>query len=131
MERIHETASMVARVVAAHWRVLALAAVLLAVAGVMAPGQEAAASENQTKQSVEQVCREQGGVFWETEDEYGCWFPDGDSLECDNFLSELEGTLGCVWTDERVVADDPAPEPTPVVRSPAAYSGDTLYLSNE
>ena len=136
MERMRTTASRVAGQVAASWRMVAAATLLLAVAGVLAPGPVTAESNNPTRQSTEQVCHEDGGIYWESYDEngnvtdFGCDFLDGTgTLTCDELVSALEGTLGCWWTDEPAISEDPASDPA--WRAPAAYESDDLYVADE
>jgi hypothetical protein len=136
MERIRTTASRVAGRVAASWRMVAAAALLLAVTAVLAPDPVTAESNNPTRQSTEQVCHEDGGIYWESYDEngnvtdFGCDFLDGTgTLNCDGLASELVGTDGCWWTDGPAVSEEPASGPA--WQAPAAYERDVLYVADE
>lgn len=136
MERMRTTASRVAGQVAASWRMVAAAALLLAVAGVLAPGPVTAESNNPTRQSTEQVCHEDGGIYWESYDEsgnvtdFGCDFLDGTgTLNCDEPVSALVGTDGCWWTDGPTISEESASDPA--WHAPAAYENDDLYVTDE
>jgi hypothetical protein len=65
---------------------------------------DTAAGKNVNKESTRQVCEEDGGTFHEGKDAdgntiYWCDFGNGDVLVCDDFLADLEGTLGCWWQE--------------------------------
>jgi hypothetical protein len=136
MERMRTTALRVAGRVAASGRMVAAAALLLAVAGVLAPGPVTAESTNPTRQSTEQVCHEDGGIYWESYDEngnltdFGCDFLDGTgTLNCDEPVSALVGTDGCWWTDGPTISEESASDPA--WQAPAAYESDDLYVADE
>ncbi len=135
MERMRTTVSRVAGQVTASGRMVAAAALLLVVAGVLAPGPVTAESNNPTRQSTEQVCHEDGGIYWESYDEngnitdFGCDFLDGTgTLNCDEPVSALVGTDGCWWTDEPAISEEPASGPA--WQAPAAYESDDLYVAD-
>ena len=158
MATMRETTSKVARIAAAPWRVVVIAAMLLAGFAALAPslGPAASAKEKTVKETVKEDCKQDGGVYWWSESgDYGCMFPNGDEVECNELLTDLAGPVACVWTvegeAEPKVIDEPAPAPTrvnrapadeklvhepaptatPVTRQPAATSGDTLVVVDE
>jgi hypothetical protein len=109
----------VTNIAASQWRVIMLAAMLMAGFVALAPSQVSAADDSPVKKTVEEICEEDGGIYWETEDDYGCYFPGGETVECNDLLVDFYGFNACVWNEDQKLVDDPISTPDPLTRAPA------------